>query len=309
LSEPAPCHELESASGGRVQRGIPFSRMTTIGCGGPAAYVVDVGSAGALAAVLEAARGCGLPRFVLGAGSNVLASDHGWEGVVIRLGGGLKECRRSGTALRCGAGASLPRVARMAWEEGLSGLETLEGIPGTLGGAVAMNAGAFGVCIGDHLQWAEVCLPDGERRMDAAELGLGYRSSSLPPGAVISRVSLLLAEGDRDAIRLSMRRYLSRREASQPRGVRTFGSTFRNPPEGPSAGELLDRAGCKGVGRGGAAVSPLHANFVINSGGATAADVVSVMDECRWRVFESFGVVLEPEVRLLGDIRLRKVAE
>ncbi len=281
--------------------------MTTIGCGGPAAFVVAADGSQTLAAILDVARGYHLPWFVLGLGSNLLVADDGWPGVVIRLTGKLRECRRRGDGLECGAGVSLPRVARLAWKEGLTGLEPLEGVPGTLGGAVAMNAGAFGMSIGDKVTWVEVGLPGKVMRLDAGQLGFAYRSCRLPPGAVVSRVALQLSAGDRDDIRRSMKVYLSRRETSQPRGVRTFGSIFRNPAGDAGAGELLERAGCKELSCGAAAVSGAHANFIVNGGGATAADVIALMDTCRRRVHQRFGIVLEPEVRFLGDIGLKEM--
>lgn len=306
MSDAVLRRDLEQAAGGPAETDIPFSRMTTIGCGGPAAYVVAADGSQTLAAILDVASGYHLPWFVLGLGSNLLVADNGWRGVVIRLTGNLRECRRRGDGLECGAGASLPRVARLAWEEGLTGLEPLEGVPGTLGGAVAMNAGAFGMSIGDKVEWVEVALPGKVSRLDADQLGFAYRSCRLPAGAVVSRAALRLSPGDRDAIRRSMKVYLSRRETSQPRGVRTFGSIFRNPGGEAGAGELLDRAGCKQLSCGAAAVSGTHANFIVNSGGATAADIITLMDACRHRVHQRFGIVLEPEVRFLGDIGLKE---
>ena len=235
----------------------------------------------------------------MGAGS-------GRGGGGVRMGGQLRGgLVTGGGGVECGGGASLPRVAALAAEAGLSGLEPLSGIPGTMGGAVAMNAGAWGTAIGDLIEQVEVCLPGDCRRFDAEALEFSYRGSVLPAGSAVSRVTLTLTPGAPEVIRASMAEYRDRRQGSQPIGKRTCGSVFKNPAGGRGAGVLLEGAGCKGILVGQASVSTTHANFIINRGGATTADVVVLMDECRRRVWEKFSITLEPEVRFLGGIGLK----
>ncbi len=295
---------LEAAAGRRGKVGLRLSRLTTIGCGGPAAFFIEAASIAHLAAILAATAELDLPWLLLGGGSNLLAADAGWPGVVIRLTGDLKKCRPDGERLDCGGGALLPRAAAAARAAGLSGLEPLAGIPGTVGGAVAMNAGAFGAAIGDLVVSVKICLPGETVLLDHEELEFAYRSARLPAGGVVGRVVLLLRQAPERDIENSLRDYGRQRASTQPAVGRTFGSVFKNPPGGKSAGELLDLAGCKGMRSGAAAVSAAHANFIVNKGGASAADVLDLMNSCRRRVRDSFGVVLEPEVRLLGGIYL-----
>lgn len=296
--------ELGEAAGKPGAGGIPMSGLTTIGCGGPAAGVVEAGSPERLAAVLLAASRHEIPWFIMGRGSNLLVADSGWDGLVIRLTGDLRLCRRRGDRIIGGAGAMLPQVAMFAAGEGLSGLEPLAGIPGTLGGAVVMNAGAFGTSIGELVEEVEICLPGEVSSLDAASLGFGYRQSRLPGGAAVCRVTLALTPGDPEAITAAALAFRRKRDGNQPRG-QTFGSVFKNPSRDASAGSLLDRAGCKGMTSGGAMVSDIHANFIINRGGATTADVLDLINRCRRKVHDKFGVVLEPEVQMLGDNDLK----
>ncbi len=295
---------LEKAAGKPLKNSVPLSSMTTIGCGGPAALVAEVDTPHALSEVLAAATEQEMPWFVIGLGSNLLVADDGWDGMILMLTGDLKACRRQGDGLACGGGASLPAAARTAMQEGLSGLEALAGIPGTLGGAVSMNAGAYGSFIGEITESVQVCLPGKVLELAAESLRFGYRHCELPDGSVVSKVVLSLESAGSVEIGQKMESFRYRREAAQPQGVRTFGSAFRNPVEGEGAGRLLEQAGCKGLARGGAAVSGQHANFIINRGGATTGDVLSLMNSCRKKVFEQFGVKLEPEVRFLGNIGL-----
>jgi len=298
--------EFETAAGHAGTSGANLDRLTTLGCGGPAALLIEVGSPERLAAVLSVAAGHAIEWFILGHGSNLLVGDSGWDGLVIRLIGELKECKvRDDDRLECGAGASLTRVASVAAAAGLSGLEPLAGIPGSVGGAIAMNAGAWGTEIGSLAEKVFVCEPGGCSEMQAADLRFSYRHLDLPVGTVVARALLALTPDDPDVIREAMTVYSRRRREAQPTGERTCGSVFRNPVEGPSAGELLDRSGCKGLEHGGAAVSQAHANFIANRGGATAADIIWLMDECRRRVHDQSGIVLEPEVRFLGGIGLK----
>ncbi len=291
---------LEQAAGRPGAAGVGFDRLITIGCGGPAAFFIEADSTAHLAAILAASSQHDLPWFLLGRGSNLLVADDGWPGVVIRLTGDLKQCRRDGDRLDCGAGVSLPAAAAAAQAAALSGLEPLAGIPGTIGGAVAMNAGAFGTTIGDLVSRVVICFPGETAVLDQDKLEFGYRSARLPVGGVVARAVLTLKPAQPDDIKNTMREFSGQRTASQPAGGKTCGSVFKNPPVGKSAGFLLDRAGCKGVRSGGASVSSTHANFIVNDGGASAADVLDLMNNCRRRVYDHYGIVLEPEVGLLG---------
>ena len=295
--------ELEAAAGRPGDKNVPASEFTTIGCGGPVSYIIEADSSAHLAAILDAVSRHAIPWYVIGRGSNMLVADSGWDGTMIRLVGDLRLCSRHADRITCGGAAVMPQVVMFAAGEGLSGTEALASIPGTLGGAIAMNAGANGVSIGDLVETVEVCFPGGTRTLDAAALEFGYRHSSLPPESVVTQVTMILKPGDSEAITETIMSLRKKRDATQPRG-QTFGSVFKNPPGGGSAGSLLEQAGCKGMSSGAAAVSELHANFIMNLGGASATDVQGLMDRCRRKVHDKFKVVLEPEVRLLGDVSL-----
>ncbi|MHB1412997.1 MAG: UDP-N-acetylmuramate dehydrogenase [Thermoleophilia bacterium] len=311
LLEAAAKADLEQAAGRAGVADAGLGSLTTIGCGGTAALMIEAVDAVHLSAILAAIQRHSLPWFVLGLGSNLLVADAGWPGVVIKLTDDLKSVSVRGNRLRCGAGAALSRAAAAARSAGLAGLEPLAGIPGTVGGAVAMNAGAFGASIGALVESLEICLPGEAITLNRDMLKFGYRSAALPPGGVVSRAVLLLTPADPAAVAARMREVRARRETSQPAG-RSCGSVFRNPgPDtgaGLSAGQLLDEAGCKGMTQGGAAVSSRHANFIVNAGGARTADVLELMSRCRRRVFERTGIVLEPEVRLVGPIGLEPLS-
>ena len=213
----------------------------------------------------------------------------------------------------CGGGARLPAVAASAARAGLSGIEFGVNIPGTVGGAVRMNANAYGGELGRVLEWVEVVTAERIERRAPQELGLGYRRSSLADGEVVARAGLLLLAADPASVKATLAEMRRRRHEAQPQGIKTFGSTFTNPDdrseigqraEGRTAGMLLAEAGCNGLAIGGARFAPKHANFIENTGAASTADVLAVMAEGRRRVLERFGVELEPEVRMLGDVRL-----
>lgn len=294
---------LEEAAGREGAVDVSLAGLTTLGCGGPASFLIEAVDTSALAAILAVTTESGLPWYVLGRGTNLLVSDRGWDGLIIRLTGELAACAAAGEQLRCGAGLPLPRAAALAADAGLSGLEPLAGIPGSVGGAIAMNAGAFGACMADLTASVELCLPGETRVLEAAAVGFDYRRASLPAGAVVASATLALKAGDPETIRQATRDFRRRRDAAQPGGA-TCGSVFKNPPGAKGAGRLLDEAGCKGLSIGGAIVSEQHANFIINRGGATAADVLELINRCRRLVKESSGILLEPEVKLLGDIVL-----
>jgi len=285
---------------GRIVAGAPLGALTWFRTGGTAEVLfrpADVDDLSAFLAALDPA----VPVTVIGAGSNLLVREGGVGGVVIRLpAAGFGAIAVEPDGIIAGAAALDRTVAEAAAEAGLAGLTFLSGIPGSLGGAVAMNAGAFGAEIADVLDWAEFVTRDGGRlRLDARDLGLCYRSARLPPGAIITRVRLHARPGNPVAIAEEMARIRAVREASQPVRGRTGGSTFKNPP-GARAWELIDAAGCRGLRRGDAQVSEKHCNFLLNHGHATAADLEGLGEEVRVRVRAATGVELEWEIRRIG---------
>jgi len=231
----------------------------------------------------------------------------------MKLDGALASIEREGTDLRCGGGARLPQASARAAREGLTGLEFGVNIPGTVGGAVKMNANAYGGDLSRVLEWVDVATPSGSDRRAPADLGFSYRKSNLGPHEIVAAASFALEEADPAAVKATLAEMRAQRKAAQPSGIKTFGSTFKNPEdplaEGRSAGVLLDEAGCRGLTVGGARFSEKHANFVENLGDATTADVIALMAEGRRRVRESFGIELEPEVQLLGDVDARELWE
>jgi UDP-N-acetylmuramate dehydrogenase len=226
----------------------------------------------------------------------------------MKLGGALTEVERDGTHLLCGGGARLPSVAGKTPSWGLSGLEFGVNIPGTVGGAVRMNANAYEGELAAVLEWVEVSTATGTERRTPEAFDFVYRNSNLGPAEVVSRASFALTPGDPDEVRATLASMRGRRREAQPSGIKTFGSTFKNPEderaEGRSAGQLLETAGCLGLAHGGARFSEKHANFVENTGEATTADVLALMAEGRRRVKEKFGIELEPEVQVLGDVEV-----
>ena len=290
-----------------VQADYPLARLSTVRTGGPAEFFARAGSEGELAELLAWAQAQGAPVNIVGSGSNLLIADEGVSGLVIKLDRELAGIEREGPRMVCGGGARLPAVAAAAARAGLSGIEFGVNIPGTVGGAVQMNANAYGGELGRVLEWVQVVTVAGSQRRRPQELGLSYRSSNLRQGEVVARASFALEDADPSAVAATLAEMRARRHAAQPQGVRTFGSTFKNPAdpraEGRSAGLLLAEAGCAGLTVGGARFSAKHANFIENIGEATTADVVAVMAGGRSRVRERFGVELEPEVQTLGDVR------
>lgn len=282
-----------------LERDAPLARFTTIRVGGPADWLVSARTSREVVGALSWAQGADIPVAVVGRGSNLLVSDEGFRGLVLRLTGpALTGISVRGTALWCGGGASLPRAVQRAAKHGLEGLEWGASIPGTAGGAVAMNAGAHRGDLSDVLEWAVVCGPAGRRRMTPADLQFGYRRSAVATGEVVTLVAFRLRPGDPEAIAGRLADFRGHRRSTQPQGVRTFGSVFTNPP-GASAGRLLEEAGCKEFSIGGARFSPVHANFIEASPECRAVDVVALMAEGRRRVHEAGGPELVPEVRYL----------
>ena len=289
-----------------VQAGYPLARLTTLRTGGPAEFFGRAGSEQRLAELLAWAAGANLAVGVVGSGSNLLVADEGVRGLVIKLDAELASIELEGTRMRCGGGARLPAVSAQAARVGLTGIEFGVNIPGTVGGAVKMNANAYGGELGRVLEWVDVASAQGVERRSPQSLGFAYRRSNLGPGEVVARASFGLAPAPSQEVKATLAGMRSQRHAAQPSGIKTFGSTFKNPgdarAEGRTAGQLLEAAGCRGLRIGGARFSDKHANFVENVGDATTADVIALMAEGRRRVRERFGVTLEPEVQTLGPV-------
>jgi UDP-N-acetylmuramate dehydrogenase len=299
---------LRSIDGARLWANAPMAPFTTIGTGGRASLLVTVKTAAAVAGALAAVEEAGVEWFCLGAGSNLLVADRGYSGVVIKLdesfqyveGLPLAPAHDCGpVTLTVGSAAYLARLAAVVAEAGLSGMEHACGIPGSVGGAVAMNAGAYGWCMRDTLHEIQIVSATGIRWVPAEDLEWGYRHCVLPEKSVVTAVRLVLTPADCEVVMECQRGYLRQRREKQPRSVRTFGSSFKNPP-GQHAGRLVEAAGLKGVRRGGAEVSTVHGNFLVNLGDATTADLLGLMVLMRQGVERMSGVILEPEVKLLG---------
>jgi UDP-N-acetylenolpyruvoylglucosamine reductase len=287
-----------------VDERVELSRFTTIGTGGPARWFARVESLDELRAALAHAAAHGLAVEPIGLGSNVLAHDEGVDAVVVKLAGELAGVRVDGDVLVAGGGAPNAVCLHRARSAGLAGFEFASAIPGTTGGGVRMNAGAYGREFRDVLIDAVVVDIDGPRTVPAAELDLGYRRSSLRPGEVVAGVRLQLESSSAEAVKALTGELLAQRKATQPTNKRTFGSVFKNPEGLQGAGRLIEQCGLKGYRIGGALISPRHANFIENAGEATSADCLALMAEARRRVHEEFGFELEHEVRFLGGLTL-----
>ncbi len=289
---------------GEARRGVPLAPLTWFRVGGPAEMLVSPRDEADLSRFLHDLP-LATPVFTLGAGSNLIVRDGGLDGAVIRLGKSFAAISTDGEdGLIAGAAASDALVARRAAEAGIAGLEFLAGIPGTIGGAVAMNAGAYGGEIAAVLDWADIVTRNGELvRLPAEAFAFSYRTSALPPEATVVRTRLRGRRGTRSLITGRIAEIRASREASQPVKERTGGSTFRNPDPSVSslkAWELIDQAGCRGLREGAAEVSARHANFLLNTGGATASEIEGLGETVRRRVRESSGVDLHWEIRRVG---------
>ena len=282
-----------------IREQVPLAPFTSIKVGGPADAVAVCTSFAGVTQALRWAADRDAPVAVVGKGSNLIVDDAGFRGLVIRLAGRLSSISvRGADTLWCGGGASLPRAVQRAAAAGLTGLEFGASIPGTAGGAVAMNAGAYASDLSQVLDWAVICDADGRRKVGRDELAMGYRTTSVQGNQVVAAVGFGLAPGDPAEIKATLDGYRSHRRGTQPQGVRTFGSVFTNP-EGDSSGRLIEAAGLKGFAIGGARISPVHANFIEAGEGCRAADVIALMDEARRRVRDAGGPVLHAEVRYL----------
>jgi UDP-N-acetylenolpyruvoylglucosamine reductase len=291
-----------------VQRNFSLSRLTTVRTGGNAEFFARPGTIPELEQLLAWAAVVGLEVGVVGSGSNLLVADEGVRGLVLKLDKQLSETEIEATHITCGGGARLPAVSAAAAQAGLSGIEFGVSIPGTVGGAVRMNANAYGGALAHVLAWVDIVSAAGTERRTPDQLDFSYRHSNLLRGEVVARARFVLTPAAPTAVKATMAEHRARRKASQPAGIKTFGSTFRNPEdphaEGASAGQLLDAAGCRGLRVGGAGFSLKHANFVENVDGASTADVVALMEAGADRVRERFGIELEPEVQALGPVPL-----
>ena len=287
---------------GNAHANEPMQSHTTFRIGGPADYFLQPETVEQVQKILEICREEKLPYFILGNGSNLLVSDQGYRGVIIQLYRNFSGIELEGTSLRCRAGALLAAIAMTARNASLTGFEFAGGIPGTLGGACVMNAGAYGGEMKDVLKEVTVLTKAGQiLTIPASELELGYRTSIIKTADyIVLEAVISLTEGDQEAIKARMKELNEARTSKQPLEFPSAGSTFKRP-EGYFAGKLIMDAGLRGYQVGGAQVSAKHCGFVINAGGATAADVVQLMKDVRDKVMDQFGVELEPEVKFLGE--------
>src|SRR3954463_8652054 len=290
-----------------VDENVALARYTTIGTGGPARWFARPESTAELQELLRWAREREGGVEVVGLGSNLLVHDDRVDALVLKLSGDLAAAQVDGELLVLGGGAPNAVGLHRARAAGLGGFEFASAIPGTAGGGVRMNAGAYGREWRDVLVDAVVVDADGERTLGPEELDLSYRHSGLAAGEVVAQARFGLERSTADAVRAIAAELLARRKATQPTNKRTFGSVFKNPAAGPGAGRMIEDCGMKGHRIGGALVSPRHANFIENGGEATSADCIALMAEARRRVHEQFGVELEHEVQFLGPLELPAV--
>jgi UDP-N-acetylmuramate dehydrogenase len=287
-----------------IQEGVALARLTTIGTGGPARAFAQPESLAELERALAWAAERDLPVATVGLGSNMLAADEGVDALVLKLGGELASVRVDGETLVAGGGATNAVCLHRARAAGLGGFEFACAIPGTAGGGVWMNAGAYGSDWSQILVRARVVTAAGDAWLTPEELGLSYRHSDLEHGQVVAEVEFGLEPRTPEEIKATVADLIAQRKATQPTNKRTFGSVFKNPDHKLGAGQMLEACGLKGHAVGGAVISPKHANFIENAGGATTADALALMAEARRRAREQHGVELEHEVELLGSIRV-----
>jgi len=287
-----------------IEEGVALARLTTVGIGGPARWLAEPRSVGDLEHVLAWAAERDVPVVPIGLGSNLLAADDGVEALVVRLAGELAAVEVRGELLVAGGGAANAVCLHRVRDAGLGGFEFACAIPGTAGGGVKMNAGAYGSDWSQVLTRALVVDPDGAGWLMLADLDLGYRRSALRPGQVVARVEFQLTPRPPGEVKRAVAELNAQRKATQPTNKRTFGSVFKNPAHALGAGKMLESCGLKGHRIGGAQISPVHANFIENTGEATASDALALMSEARRRALDEYGVVLEHEVELVGGLEL-----
>ncbi|RZI45950.1 UDP-N-acetylmuramate dehydrogenase [Candidatus Finniella inopinata] len=285
---------------GRYEFDVPLSQSTWFRVGGPAEVIFKPADLEDLCQFLSQ-KPSNLSCYPLGAGSNVLVADAGLPGCVIRLGRTFATIEQQGNLVILGAGCLDRTVALTTCQWALSGLEFLVGIPGTIGGAIAMNAGAYGHEVKDRLQWVEWVTPQGKvERIAAHALNMTYREGHLPEGVIVTKAAFLCDPKPSPDIQLTLDAFLSEREKSQPIRGRTGGSTFKNPPDGLKAWQLIDQAGCRGLKIGDAQVSEKHCNFLLNLDAASAADLEQLGNTVQKRVYDQTGIMLEWEIIRLG---------
>lgn len=302
---------IDIVSENNVIENANMAEYTSFKAGGSASLLVEPANTEELKAVLAALSEAGAEYMVLGNGTNVLVRDEGYDGIIVKMGKAFNYVKRQGNSLVCGAGTLLSAIAKVAAADSLTGFEFASGIPGSLGGAVFMNAGAYGGEIKDILSKAAVLSRDGSEMkvMTAEDLDMSYRHTALhESGDIVVEAVLELSEGNEDEIRAQMSELNAKRNAKQPVQYPSAGSFFKRP-EGHFAGKLIEDSGCKGLAVGGAQVSTLHSGFIINTGGATATDIIRLMDIVRACVQEQFDVTLEPEVRIIGGAAAEEAAE
>lgn len=286
-----------------VLENCDMSRFTSFRAGGEAALLIMPENIEDLKFTLRELSKEDVPHMVMGNGSNILVKDGGYKGAIVKLGEAFGTIAIQGETLTAGCGTLMSAVAKSALEARLSGFEFASGIPGSLGGAVFMNAGAYGGEMADIIQEATILSKDGSREyiLSCEDLELGYRHSVLhETGDIVVSVTLRLATGDAEAIRAEMKELTAKRNEKQPVSLPSAGSFFKRP-KGYFAGKLIQDAGLKGMSIGGAQVSPLHSGFIVNTGGATATDILRLMEVVQATVLDQFGVKLEPEVRIIGE--------
>jgi len=288
----------------KVEEGVALSRFTTLGAGGPATAFTRPESVDEVVEALAWARDQGLSVATIGLGSNLLVADAGFDGLVLKLGGELGQAQVEGERLLAGGGAPNAVCLHRVRAAGLGGFEFACAIPGTVGGGVWMNAGAYGSDWAQILDRALVVDEQGARWLTPAELGLRYRHSELRHGQVVARVEFTLSPLPEEQIKANVARLQALRKAAQPTNKRTFGSVFKNPEHELSAGRMLEACGLKGHRIGGAQISPRHANFIENADGARTEDAIALMVEARRRALEQYGVELVHEVEFLGELEL-----
>jgi UDP-N-acetylmuramate dehydrogenase len=301
MSLEAARERLAGSLTGEVRAGEPMSRHTTYRIGGPAALYVQLDNIHDVKSALAVLAEEDCPWTIVGKGSNLLVADAGYEGAILVLGREFKTVTVGEGLLEAGAAAVLAVLVQEAFKRGLAGLEWAVGIPGTLGGALAMNAGTRHGAIGPSVESVTVYVPgEGLKLVHGGDVVWGYRRSGLAGRGIILEAALRVSQGDTGRIRASMERNLKERKETQPLAQPSAGSVFVNP-EGDSAGRLIETAGCKGMRLGGARVSTVHANFIVNEGGASASDVVRLMRKIQMTVRDIHGVELQPEIRFLGS--------
>ena len=291
---------------GEFRRAVPLSEVTSFKIGGPADVVLYPQGLEDLQIIMALCREEGMGYFPLGNGTNLLASDRGVREPLINLSCGIEDIRKQETKVMVGAGLGLPQLLRFCASNGLSGLEPLAGIPGTVGGGIRMNAGSWGMEIGDRI--SSLMIMDragGIRWLKQKEVTFDYRGINLPPEEIIIQGEFTLRTGEETEITEKMKDFVRKRKKTQPLFQPSAGSIFKNPPDMP-AGKLIEEAGLKGLRRGDAMVSPLHANFIVNVGTARARDVIGLITQIRERVYQEKGIRLELEVQIIGEPEVEK---